>query len=227
MKNILVYGLQRSGTNFLEKLLLKNYKIRILNNNNDEKHPLQKHFRLFNDKMFIGSSEYENEMIFKNFLEYENALNLPKKVDGILIISKDPFSWLISYKNWAKKHGWPSPKYHYIEEYNRFYGKWAEFSKEDNRILFIKYIDLLSQTDKEIGKIEKTFYLELKKQRQFFGKLINFSRVGRSKKFNQDKRNYYLNKEYLKQYDKRELELLNTKTDPKLMCFLKYDNNKI
>lgn len=217
MKNILIYGLQRSGTNFLEKLLLKNYSVNILNDNDDRKSPLQKHFRLYDDKMYIPTSEYFNDMKFIDFSEYENVLNLSNKIDGILIIYKDPYSWLLSYKNWAKKQNWPSVNYHYIEEYSRFYEKWLEFSNEDPRIVFVNYIDLLSKTDLELKKIENIFNLKLLKVRYIFGKQYNFKLVGRSKWFNNAKRNYYLNKEYLKEYDKNELELIRFKVNNKFL----------
>lgn len=47
---VLHYGLQRSGTNFLETLLKRKYRIQFLNSNQDRKSPLQKHFRLYDDK---------------------------------------------------------------------------------------------------------------------------------------------------------------------------------
>ena len=59
MKNILQFGLQRSGTNFLSTLLMKNFRIEILNNS-DRKHPLHKHFRLYDDKSFIPDTKYQN-----------------------------------------------------------------------------------------------------------------------------------------------------------------------
>lgn len=223
MKNILHYGLQRSGTNFLETLLKKNFRIKILNYDKERDQPLQKHFRLYDDKQFMPEPQYDNDLRFENFAGYVAALNTTKKVDGIVVISKDPYSWLLSYRNWAEKCSWPSVEHHYIEEYIRFYSKWRQFAQEDDRIHFVRYIDLLSNPEKELNKIKEKLGLNLRLSRKITGKVKGVGKVSQSKGFTQDKLNYYLNKEYLNKFSKEEMELIQSKVEPDLLDFLGYD----
>ncbi|NPA68591.1 MAG: hypothetical protein GXO50_08285 [Chlorobi bacterium] len=218
MKNILHYGLQRSGTNFLETLMLKNFDINIVNGSN-RAHPLHKHFRLYDNKNLIPEPKYKNNMKFKHFSDYEKSFNINTPVHGILILSKDPYSWLISYKKWAKKCKWPEPDYNYIEEYNQFYGKWAEFSKQDNRIMFIRYIDLLDNADLILDKTETEFNLKAKQNKR----IEKVKKVKRSKFFTKSKKNYYKNSEYLSEYKQKDLEDLNSKLNINLLNFLGYE----
>ena len=89
-KTLLHYGLQRSGTNFLESLLKKNFKVSIPNLRKEREHPLQKHFRLYDDKTKIPEPKYYNKITYENFKEFEKSLDLSKEIQGIIIISKDP-----------------------------------------------------------------------------------------------------------------------------------------
>lgn len=85
--NLLHYGLQRSGTNFLETLLKKNYRVHFLNSNRDRSSPLQKHYRLYDNKDIIPEPQYHNDTEVENFKQFEALLEvLP---DYYLIISKD------------------------------------------------------------------------------------------------------------------------------------------
>jgi hypothetical protein len=157
-KNLLHYGLQRSGTNFLETLLKKKYRVRFLNSNTDRSSPLQKHFRLYDNKEVIPEPQYRNNIKVKNFDEFERLLEtLP---DYYVVISKDPYSWFLSYSNWAKKCNWPTVAHHYIKEYNLFYGKWLEFSGQTDKIVFVRYIDLLQNTDLELERLETKMKLQ-------------------------------------------------------------------
>ena len=154
-KKILHYGLQRSGTNFLESLLVKNFDIKIHSLRKEREHPLQKHFRLYDDKSKIPESKYLNNYNFKTYDDFKKSWGLNTEINGVIVISKDPYSWLLSYEKWAKKCNWPNPSYQYIEEYNLFLDKWRVFAQQSNDILFIRYIDLLVQPEIELTKIEE------------------------------------------------------------------------
>ena len=102
-------------------------------------HPLQKHFRLYDEKTKIPEPKYYNEYLYNHFEEFEHSLGLHKKVHGIVIRK------LVTVKKWANKCAWPTPNYHYIEEYNLFLNKWREFKKQTHKIIFVRYIDLLKK----------------------------------------------------------------------------------
>ncbi len=221
--NLLHFGLQRSGTNFLSKLLVQNFNIKILNRNKNTSHPLQKHFRLYDEKNIIPHIAYKNNLSINNLDEYITQLKISKPVKGIIIISKDPYSWLLSYKAWAKKCNWPKVDHHYIKEYNLFYDKWFKFAEKNDTILFIKYIDLLSQTNLVLEDIEKKFQLTHSFSRDFKGITNKINKVPQSDKFNSDKINYYVNKEFLQKYDKAELKEINTLLNKNLMYKMNYE----
>jgi hypothetical protein len=222
MKNILHYGLQRSGTNFIETLLKKNFRIKIWNSNADRKHALQKHFRLYDDKTKIGDADYSNDQYFTSFGEYEQALDIDVKVDGIIIISKDPYAWYLSYLNWAEKCGWPSVNHHYIEEYNHFYGKWYEFSQQDERIVFVRYTDFLVDGAAQLSKLQETFDLPTRLLTNLFGSKTSLSKVDQSSTFSEEKFKFYTEKEYLEQIGKEKLDVINDILDVPLIKSMGY-----
>lgn len=223
MKHVLHYGLQRSGTNYLETLLTANYNVLLLNNNDDRKHPLQKHFRLYADQTYIPEPQYLNDLTFSSFADYEQALGINQRPDLILVISKDPYSWWVSYVNWAKKCKWPEVAYHYIQEYNQFYGTWNRFRKEDSRIHFVRYIDMLTHPEKELTAIAKKYDLSEKSIRKLLGVKTQFKSVSHSNNFTTDKRIFYAEKEYLSRIDPSEMERINSKLDWELMDDLGYE----
>jgi len=185
-------------------------------------HPSHKHFRLYRDKSLIPEPAYYNKLTFETFEEYYRALGLKKDLSGILVISKDPYSWYLSYQKWAEKCNWPEPEHHYVEEYIQFYRKWNEFRKHDDRIHFIRYMDLITQPEKEFEKLENKFGLVLNNSARLFGKKLGLNRVSKSKKMDQSQVQSYIQKEYLKKMDKKEILEINSLLDYSLMEEMDY-----
>ncbi len=225
MKHFLHYGLQRSGTNFARSLLSRNYRVNFLNTHHERffkkeeirSHPSHKHFRLYEDKSLIPEPAYHNDRTFGSFGEYLQALDIQKEISGILIISKDPYSWYLSYQKWAEKCNWPQPQHHYVEEYVQFYGKWNQFKKQDGRIHFLRYRDLITQPKNEFDKLEKKFGLQLNTLAKLFGKKFALKRVSKSKRMSQDQMRDYIHKQYLKKLDKQEVLEINSILDYSLI----------
>jgi hypothetical protein len=69
-QNILQFGLQRSGTNYLQGLVSEHFDVAFCNSD-DRAHPLHKHFRLYNEKSYIGRPSYQNNILFNSFKEFE------------------------------------------------------------------------------------------------------------------------------------------------------------
>lgn len=219
---MLHYGLQRSGTNFLEQCLKQNYRISFLNGNKDKwtrSSPLHKHFRLYNDKDIISDNKYQNKLTVNDFEEFEQSIEVVP--DFYLIISKDPYSWLLSYKDWAKKCNYPDVHYHYIVEYNLFYGKWLEFSQKTERIVFIRYIDLIEDTNAVLNQVEARMKLKKNLLSRLFLKIPN--KVSQSSRFKDDKRTYYMKEKYLKKYSNEDLSTVNSFLDPQVTSLLGYE----
>lgn len=215
----LLYGLQRSGTTYLQTLMEKNYPEVDFINHEFRKNPAHKHFRLYDNKTYIPEPNYMNSVYLKSMQEFENLLE--KQPDVYIVISKDPYSWYLSYLKWAKKHNWNTPEYHYIEEWNLFYGKWLEFSKQTDNILFIKYIDLLADPEKELCRIALTLNIPP------VTKIISPEKVNSSKRFTASSAKYYLDREYLKAFSEEELITLQNLVDKNVMEELGYEYKNI
>ena len=216
-------GYSEVGQIFLSPYLKKNFKVSIPNLKKEREHPLQKHFRLYDDKTKIPEPKYFNKITYNKFEEFEKSLGLSKKIQGIIIISKDPYSWLLSYEKWANKCAWPSPEYHYIEEYYLFLNKWREFQKQTDKIMFIRYIDLLEKPEKILNQIQVKF--ELKNKFSIFNTKLTTTqkKVAVSDVFTQKKKDYYTKRQYLGQYSNQSLKSINDILPNELMQFLQYE----
>ena len=215
---LLLYGLQRSGTNYLEQTLKRNFRVVFLNSDKDRKQPCQKHFRIYDNKEVVGHIAYKNNIHIGSIDELEQ--HLKKKPDAYLIVSKDPYSWCLSYQNWAAECKWPPVSHHYVEEYNLFYGKWVELANESERIHFVKYIDLLDNTKPELNKMAKTIHLKPK----LFSNLRphRISTIPQSERFSKDRLAYYTQEKYLSNYTPDQLEEINKYLDTNVMSSLGY-----
>jgi len=217
--NLLHYGLQRSGTNYVETLLKQNYRIRFLNSNRDRCSPLQKHCRLYEDKRIIGDPKYVNDIVVETFEQFEALFDVVP--DYYLIVSKDPYSWYLSYRNWAAKCGWPEVTHHYIEEYNLFYGKFLKLARQSSKFVFIRYVDLIRDPRLTMAELKNNMKLEKKMFAWLRPKLPN--KVSQSHTFSAEKRAFYLNEEYLKAYEEKEFKLLNDMLDRQVASSLGYE----
>lgn len=227
MSYLLHYGLQRSGTNFFESIINQNYKVKFLNDNSNRSHPLQKHFRLYDNKELIPEPQYKNDLRFSSFDEYEDSLGLKRPIQGIIIVSKDPYSWFLSYNKWAKKCNWPPHSYNYIEEYNEFYGKWLDFRSQDPRILFVKYLDILINTQDILKLLESKYNLELRFARRLLGRKFTLQKVSQSKQFSAQRMFYYQKKRYLRDLNPKDLDSINLTVSPAVMKGLGYQIEEI
>ena len=224
---LLHYGLQRSGTNFLEYLLAKKYRVQFLNSNidgirPDRSSPLHKHFRLYDEKDIVPEPKFRNELKIASFIDFEKLLEVAP--DYYLIISKDPYSWYLSYLDWARRSKWEPVPYHYILEYNLFYAKWLEFSQQTERILFVRYPDLLRDPDQELKRLESKMQLKKKFLYSLRSNLV--PKVPQSGEFSSERQSYYLNEQYLQSYTKEGLKEINDLIDPVVINLLGYQKKE-
>lgn len=217
--SILHYGLQRSGTNLLESALKAEYKLRILNSD-DRRSPSHKHTRLYENKALIPEEQFRNEHTVKNFKEFEALL---KKVpDYYVVISKDPYSWYLSYKNWAEKCSWPVVQHHYAEEYNMFYGFFLAMAKESDKFIFVRYADFLIQPEEVLeGLAGKMGLVERHSWRRRRETLLP-TKVPQSTTFGSDKKAYYLNEQYMAKFTVDDIKNMNRILDPNVVASLGY-----
>ena len=136
------------------------------------------------------------------------------------MVSKDPYSWYLSYRNWASKCDWPSVGHHYIEEYNLFYGKFIELAHETDRILFVRYVELLKDANRVLDRLEKRMTLRKKLVSRIIFRTSR--RVPQSSRFDEERRKYYLDEKYIDNYADDELDELNRHIDSEVVASLGY-----
>jgi hypothetical protein len=222
--SVLHYGLQRSGTNLLVSILESNYQVRILNRGDlDRRSPMHKHTRLYAEKHLIPEPQFANTTVIDRFEDFQAVL--PETPDHFVVISKDPYSWYLSYKNWAEKCNWPPVEHHYISEYNAFYRFFSVMASESDRFLFVRYTDLLAQPMDFVENLGQKIGLAPNgtwpSRRRGNGGLPR--RVPHSKAFGEEQRSYYLTERYLAKFADEDLQALNAELDPAVMSFLGYE----
>lgn len=234
-QRILHFGLNRSGTNYLKELLSQHFDLVFLNVEGERSHPLHKHFRLYDDKSLIGRPKFQNNLKFHSFSDFErHALgNLqvpvsktPKNVGSpplienkkqndhdvaYVIISKDPYSWHLSYSRWGVKNNWSPSPHPYVLEYNAFYGKWLAFAAETDRVAFVRYIDLLKAPEKVLTGLQEKFNFDTTRE---INPNVRIKKVPMSGRFSKKRLNYYLLEAYMDEFSPEELKELNSHIDP-------------
>lgn len=217
-KNVLIYGLQRSGTNYLEALIARNFPAVHKLNGTERNVITHKHFRLYQEKNIIPEPQFHNSLLVQNFTQFE--ANVPGVLPDLYIVaSKDPYSWLSSYQRWSKKNNWPPHEHHYIQEYDLFYGMWMQFARETTKVMFIRYDDLLAEPEKIMNQLaDRLGYPAINKIRVP-------KKVYASKRFSSAKKEAHLSgapKKELSEEDKRAIQQF---VRPELMQFMGYTKN--
>ncbi len=218
-KKIAHYGIQRSGTNYLKEIVRQSYHVEFIDQQIGRKNPAHKHFRLYDNKKIIARPKYKNNLIFPSFEEFIDFFDKENRPDGCLVISKDPYSWYLSYKKWGRKNKWQPLPQSAILEYNEFYRKWLKFDHQSEKVMMIRYIDLLERPDQVMDRIGDQLDLQVKNQEQ---DKMNIRKVPHSHYFTDRKKKYYVNGGYLKKLDENEIQLINRQLDRDIVKELGY-----
>ena len=221
----LLYGMQRSGSNYTEQVLLQNFQnIRFYNNNFARCLPVHKHFRLFDEKAVIPDVRFYNSFIYKNFKDFKEhvELILGRPVNLFIVTMKDPYSWYVSYKKHAKKNKFTyiknSLNSQYIIDYNLFYRKWLDFSVEaPGEVLMVKYEDLIVDLETSLLRMGEKLKLDRSSEQ-----IVNPAKVSMNKRFTTSRANYYKDKLYLDLISEREFSVIQHLLDPELISSMNY-----
>lgn len=221
----LIYGMQRTGSNYMQQILLNNFKnIRFFNNDLARCLPTHKHFRLYDEKSIIPSVMYYNSFTYKSFKDFKEHVEeiAEREINSFVVSVKDPYSWYVSYKKHAKKNKYVFVKRavnsHYIIDYNLFYRKWFEFSREaPDKVLLIKYEDLIDDLEASLQQIGANLQLERSSDLA-----VNPGKVPMSKTFTSGRASFYKDNEYLKLITDHELSIIAHLLDKELLFALNY-----
>lgn len=225
----LLYGLQRSGSNYAMQILLRNFRnIRFYNHASARCLPTHKHFRLYDEKVIIPDARFYNSFTYSSFKEFKkHAGEVAGREIGIFIVCiKDPFSWYLSYMKHAKKNKFTyfkrSLNSHYLIDYNLFYRKWLDFSMEaPQQVLLLKYEDLIEDLEVSLQKIGEQFHFE-----RSGNSTVNPAKVHMSRVFTEARSSFYKEKKYLDLLTDREKDIIKHLLDRELINSLNYQIGK-
>jgi hypothetical protein len=222
VKKFLLYGLQRSGTNYFSSSMTENFEnVKFLNDQSINASPLDKHFRLYDDKEYIPNSERVNSEHFESFKDFDKRLTMltgaAKGELVFMVMIKSPLHWQLSINKWAKKCNWPSytgriVNKKYMLDYKAFVLKWKQFAIESpKRVKLIKYESLIKDFNGRLNQIRKELKLKAKKS-----EYINPNNVNQSVEFTNEQARYVLKKEYLSEFSKKNIERIRKLLGPHL-----------
>ena len=221
----LLYGMQRTGSNYVQQVLLQNFQdIRFYNNSFARCLPSHKHFRLYDEKAIIPDSRFYNSFTYSRFKDFKEHVGkvTEREISIFIVCIKDPYSWYLSYKKHARKNRFTyfkkSLNSHYLIDYNLFYRKWLDFSMEaPDEVLIIKYEDLIEDLDGSLQRIGKKFNLERSSE-----SIVNPAKVNMNRAFTKARSFYYKEKKYLDLISEQEKSVIRHLLDPELISLTGY-----
>lgn len=189
-KKMKIYGLKRTGTNFLAKLLIRNFHVECPENYNGWKHGAYVQHLLGEEVPFI--------VVIKHPLSWIDSLY--DHIDS----------------NW----GFLRFANHYYWEWNNMYRHWDGLYKRHITNKIVRYEDLIDDTKGMVKKIAKDFDMKIVGNGDgniyTVENRINPGRVKSCQKFEKEK--YFLNQDYLEKYPVKFLKKMkNEKLDKYLM----------
>lgn len=171
INNIQIIGLQRTATNYLERLIRNNFYVNVYPRVSKEQ-PVKVDSLVW--KHCLPSSEILNK------LQDEDVL--------VLIIKKELSKWLLSIQSRPVDIGIKYPEYYpgnLTDLYNKFYTNWEKAALKHKEL--IQYTELLNSHTDVLEYLEDKYSL---KRRDLEFK--NIFKVPQSDQFTDERRRYYL-----------------------------------
>jgi len=230
-KIIKIFGLKRSGTNYLEWILKNNFKdllvftnqfqekggvpqelSNILGDNIGNKHesPTQ-----LMSKICTGAplTKHEKDRLFSHaYFNKENRLEAESIISArnvyYIFNTKNPFSWYESFCKFFGHNMHPIQK-KYLIKYSSIYESYYDFlDKHEDRCLIVRYEDLLSKTENSLSLISKKLNINTTASVRRPPSRIGPDLCKTGKPF--DKKSYFLNEEFMEKYSQEEIKLIGS-----------------
>lgn len=157
-------GIQRSGTNYLGKLLDQAGFFVINRVDPPRDDPRHKHFRWQPDKSTIViSPAYRNGLTASTVLDINRICGWDGDEKHIVIF-KEPAAWLSSIHRWGLAHGWVDPGVDFfgdrklaagwLQEWSAYYQVWADMhAGTPAQVYIVCYEDLVAEPERRIRDI--------------------------------------------------------------------------
>lgn len=215
--HIKTFGIQRSGTNYLEYIKNNN----IVQDIKISKFPKLDTFPMLN---VIGGWKHNPVPRWGGL---DNVLRIEVNNKAIVII-KNPYTWYTSIKRWIKitPHDWPWPSNtieQIFERYNSLYEGHKDFLSGNvnntlyNDSILIRYEDLILNNRHEFERIVDKFDVTLNDG------FKDTNKIDMSDLFTDERRKYYIEQIPVYRDNKEIMERVNDSVDWELMGFYGYE----
>lgn len=223
----LMYGMQRSGSNYTMQLMLANFpRVRFCNQTNSRCMPTHKHFRLYDEKSAIPNERFYNSFSYPAFSDFKEHIRQVsgKEIKMYIICIKDPCSWYLSYMKHARKNKITYFKKklntHFLIDYNLFYRKWLDFSLEaPQEVFMLRYEDLIDDLEGTLDTLAAKINLER------LPRAVNPSKVPMNREFTKAKARFYRERRYLGLISEQDKIVMKQLLDQELLSTFKYQNS--
>lgn len=212
MDLIKIYGLRRTGTNYLQWLLKHNFEnICLLNDQTHWKHGIPKHY---NDVLVLSCFQNTKDYLFsKNMMD---TCWGQKAINYILCV-KDPYSWYLSICKWNNVDPFPltKDKLSILYTWNYMMRQYERFYYKEQSVMYVQYEELIKDVEQDLSRVAQCFNLKLNKD------IVDYDcDIYSGQSFD---REYYLKSKYLKKYSIRDLLLMNDFLDQEYIQRFCYD----
>lgn len=221
MEYFKIYGLQRTGTNYISSLIEKNFEnVKVFMNVGGWKHG--NIIRYPNNKIMLQKTDKYTSNKYRNV----NLVKLFKENVNFIVTVKNPYTWILSYLNHYRLEKNKENIKEIVKLWNTRYSNYKKFIEKGTSYL-IKYEDVLENYLKILKEIMKKFHL--KKSEKKFKPIKNKlkanvdSTIGVVKDEVFNKTEYYINPEINKIFNKKEIKTINYFLDKDLVSFYGYE----
>ncbi|MEM7367495.1 MAG: sulfotransferase domain-containing protein [Bacteroidota bacterium] len=226
MKHLLLYGLQRSGTSYVQTLLPANFDIKLEIDTYTYSLPIHKHFRPYAKPWFFPHLNLLHNFSYASFSEFDAHCQRLTHIEDLkyIVVAKEPYSWYLSFYRFANRESIfyrMKKKYihhMYVLDYSQYFKKWLEFRDAcPEKVMIVNYESFLEDFEGAMDEMKDK--LGLTKTQDTYQ---NFSKVGMSKKFTKEKKDMYLKGESYKTFRDEELLVLSENLDEEVVNRLGY-----
>lgn len=214
---IKIHGLMRTGTNYLELLLQKNFEnVKVLCNELGWKHgPI----------LDAADWSEENKRLWNDYRAHWLTRSLRRATrNGAIwycVMVKEPYSWLWSIAKRQRRPASPV-KVSDVEHWNKRLASWTAYCDEHpDKTMLMRYETLLQDTDVMLGQIEAKFSLT-RKGNSFVNVNERMTTTGRASNKPFDA-SFFTERKYLKSFTAEDIEAVNAVLCSELMQRFGYE----
>jgi len=223
MNFIKIYGLRRTGTNYLQWLLANNFRqLVVLVDAFRWKHGLPSNITPEQRYKFIDTISHKDYKLSADLQKFPGAEVLSDEIHYIMCV-KDPYSWYISICKWSGLNPFPTDKdklekmylWNYMgERYKKFC---CGGTNRETRII-LRYEDLLSGLTEVLNTLSEITGLRLSTKT----KVVDCDNDVYSGQSFEARRKFYIKKEYLCFYSPTDFAAMRDFIDADVAKYLEY-----